>query len=498
MILDSRGLPYSLKDPVATRENAGEYIADFLGVLPDPDPILRKLGEDARVLADLEADDQVTAITMARKNRVLNRQDYWFKPGKLKDESPTEPAKILCDRLVKDLESLAMRDLISGILQAPFYGLAVLEILWKPDGGWWHVAGVEVKPHHWFGFNRANELVFRGEKFMEAQALPAGKFILVRHYATYENPYGLRLLARCLWPVAFKKGGLSFYTRFVEKFGNPWTVAIASKQATAAEMDKMAANLSRMVRDATAVLPNGASVQFLTPSGGSADYHETYLKRMDASISKVLMGNTLTSEIGDRGSYAAAETHKEVADEFAESDLDLVVTAMNELAWIYAQVNVGPEVLAPQFSYEEPEDLNKLADLDRKLFALGVRFTPKHFEDKYSLAEDEFTVVDPGIGAGDFQFAAAPAGQIDEYHQAIEEAVKKYAPQAAAASEEFFSQVWKIVDAAESFEELERGLAGLIGPSTEPDAFQELLADLMWGSALMGRYAEDRKRVNDD
>jgi phage gp29-like protein len=495
MILDARGMPFSLKDLVATRANAGEYIADFLGLLPDPDPILRKLGEDARVLADLEADDQVTAVTMARKNRVLNRQDYWFKPGKLKDESPTEPAKILCGRLVKDLESLNMRDLISGILQAPFYGLAVLEILWKPDGGWWRIAGVELKPQHWFGFNRGNELVFRGEKFMEAQALPAGKFILVRHFATYENPYGLRLLSRCLWPAAFKKGGLSFYTRFVEKFGNPWTIGYAPSQAGAAEMDQMAARLARMVRDATAVLPYGAKVEFLNAPGGSAEYHETYLKRMDAAISKVLMGNTLTSEIGDRGSYAAAETHKEVADEFAESDLDMVVTAMNELAWIYAQVNVGPEIMAPQFSYEEPEDLDKLADMDRKLFALGVRFEPKHFQDKYGLAEDEFTVADPGLGAGGFQFASVPAGRIGEYHQAIEEAVKKYAPQAAAAGEEFFSQVWKILEAAESFEELERGLAGLIGPTTEPDAFQELLYKLMYEASLIGRFAEDRKRA---
>ena len=40
--------------------------------------------------------------------------------------------------------------------------------------------------------------------------------------------------------------------------------------------------------------------------------------------------------------------------------------------------------------------------------------------------------------------------------------MKQYAPK-AAAGEKFISQVWKAVDEAGSFEDLERGLAGLVG-----------------------------------
>lgn len=493
MILDRYGKAFDLTGTFADRETAGEYVFDWLGVLPDPDPVLRKMNEEARVLADLEADDQVTAITMARKNRVLNRQDYWFKPGALRDESPTEEAELLCDRLVKDLERLTMRDVISGILEAPFYGMAVLEISWEATGDWWHVAGLDIKPYHWFGFNRDNKLVFKGENKVQAIEVPEYKFILARHFPTYQNPYGLRLLSRCFWPVCFKKGGLSFYTRFLEKYGNPWAVAYAPSMASREQMNSMAVDLSKMVRDATVVLPYSSKLELATANPGTGTQHETYLMRMDAAISKVLMGNTLTSEIGDTGSYAASSTHKEVADEFADSDADLVVTAMNDLAWIYAQLNAGPEILSPQFRYEEPEDLAALADMGKKLYELGVRFNQKYFVNKFSLSKDEFSVTEQTAG---FPYSfSAPAGKPDgKYHEAIEKAIKQYAPEAAAVGEKIFSQVWKILDSAENFQEAEQGLAALMGQTTGPDELDDLLAELLLNANLMGRFAEAEKR----
>ena len=497
MILNQYGRAFDLSQTIATRDAAGEYAFDFLGVLPDPDPVLRKMHEEARILADLEADDQVTAITMARKNRVLNRQNYWFRPGALKDESPTPEAKQLCDRLVKDLERLVMRDIISGMLTAPFFGMAVLEISWEASADWWHIKNLELKPFHWFGFNRDNKLVFKGEGRAEAMPLPEAKFIIIRHFPTYENPYGLRLLSRCYWPVCFKKGGLSFYTRFLEKYGIPWSVTYAPSKASAAEMNRMALDLSHMVRDASVVLPFGSKLELATANPGNGQQHETYLKRMDASISKVLMGNTLTSEIGDQGSYAAANTHKEVADEFSDSDADLVVTGMNELAWLYAQVNAMPGVLSPQFYYEEPEDLDKAADLSKKLHNVGVRFTSKYFEKKFSLAPEEFTVSDNQSPDPDYEFSAKADNNPDaEYHQAIEQAVKQYAPEAAMAGKKLFSQIWKMIDEAEDFAEIERGLATLMGQSTGPDELECLLADLLVNANLMGRLAEAEKRKN--
>ena len=73
-----------LATELATRQNAGVTLGElegWLNTLPDPDPVLRKRGEDAEVLEDLSADDQVTTAMLSRKNRVLNCPDFTLRAG---------------------------------------------------------------------------------------------------------------------------------------------------------------------------------------------------------------------------------------------------------------------------------------------------------------------------------------------------------------------------------------------------------------------------------
>ena len=68
----------ALAADLATRETAGESWLASLGLLPDPDPVLRKRGDDAQVLADLTADDQVCSAIQGRKIKTLNKRDFRF------------------------------------------------------------------------------------------------------------------------------------------------------------------------------------------------------------------------------------------------------------------------------------------------------------------------------------------------------------------------------------------------------------------------------------
>ena len=133
------------------------------------------------------------------------------------------------------------------------------------------LADIVAKPRNWFGFDDNNRPVFCGNTLAEDQILPTGKFVLVRHFPTFENPYGLRLLSRCLWPVAFKRGGIEFLTRFCEKFGMPWVLAKAPRNADRADRITMANDLAAMVQDAVAVLPTGADGEFASASGKAGD-----------------------------------------------------------------------------------------------------------------------------------------------------------------------------------------------------------------------------------
>lgn len=499
---DGSFMPFSVADlstDLATRRNAGVFFSElegWLSILPDPDPVLRKRGDEATVLRDLSADDQVTTAMLSRKNRVLNCPHFSIRAGAPEGETPTPEAEELFRRFRQDLERTNQRSIISGMLDAPFYGYTPLELLWRFDGDWWHIVDIVPKPYHWFRFDSRNNPVFVGEYGLscaDPRPLPPGKFVFVQHHATYDNPYGLRLLSRCLWPVSFKRGGLSFYARFVERHGMPWVVGEAPAGADPEEKQRMARNLARMVQDAVAVIPHGANVKLESVSQTQGEIHEKFLSRQDRAISKILMGQTLTVEMEGKNSQAAAQTHNDVAEGLADSDKAMIRDAWNEIAWIYAQVNAAPGVFAPLAEYDEPEDLNVQADLGKKIREMGAKFTREYFTGRFGLKPEEFTLEGETASLDSGADFAAPFGKkatIAEKAQAnLDAAIVKMLPAALKSGRDFVTQVENEIRAAKSYEELEEALAVLLSPSMTPDALESFLARAMTMAAGHGASA---------
>ena len=505
---DGTFTPFSgmdLATELATRQNAGVTFSElegWLNTLPDPDPVLRRRGDDSAILDELSADDQVTTAMLSRKNRVLNCPHFSFRAGAPEGEEPTPQAQELYRRFMADLEHMNLRSIISGMLDAPFYGFTPMELIWRLDGDWWHLLDIVPRPQRWFRFDNDNKPTFVGVYGgLAAQPipLPAGKFVFVTHHATYDNPYGLRLLSRCLWPVAFKRGGVQFYARFVERHGMPWVVAEAPAEAEKLEKRDMALGLSRMVQDAVAVIPHGANVTLESPGQSQSSIHEAFLSRQDRAISKVLMGQTLTIETDGKNSLAATEAHKDVADDLADADKAMVVDAWNEIAWLFAQVNAGPDVLAPVAAYEEPEDLGKQADLDKKLSEIGVEFLEEHFTEKYNLKPGEFRVRASVDSATVTNFVArGETPLLAEKAQAnLDAAIKKMLPQALKTSGKFVSQVENAIRKAKSLDELQDMLVELLSPSMRATELEDFLACAMTAAAGHGMVSIDAEVAED-
>lgn len=508
----------ALNTELATRQRAGGYSpAMALGSLPDPDPVLRKRGDGVAVLDDLMADDEVTQAVQGRKLMTLNKRQYQFVPGAPAGAEPEAEAVKLCDSLVRDLEDIDMDVLFSGILDAPYYGMTPIELTFAPDGGRLKLVQVEPKPVEWFTFNDANQLQFRGEFFSNPAPVHPYKFVLVRHFSTYKNPYGLRLLSRCLWPVAFKRGGIEFWTRFCEKFGQPWMLGTAGQNATQVEMNTMAANLASMVQDAVAVVPSGAKVEALQFSG-KGEAHSSYVQHWDKAINKVLKGQTLTSDMGSGHSNAAAQTHYGVLEDYAAADAQLVVTAMNNIAWTYTKVNTPDAVnkrlrsaFSPMFNYIEPEDYKERVELDKGLSSLGVTFKKQHFVQKYALAEEEFTLKgEEDCGAGKLHgknkkkgttenekqpeeneesFAAPEEVEPDVFQQQVDTFVESMLPDVVTQNEKFMRQVQAAAENAESWEDMQLLLEELVPQDMMEDEQAAFMSELLNGAAMFGQYA---------
>ena len=482
----------SLKQEIASRAAAWDF-SEYVGLLPDPDPILAKRGDGAEILESLTSDGHLLSVIQSRKLGTLKREIKW-NPGAEDGEKPSSQAEQLCKDFVADLKGINLYNLISSLLDAPFYGMTPVEIFWEP-GEHLKIKDLQAKPGRWFGFDDTNKPRFRSiEKEEEGEELPWGKFVFARHFPTYDNPYGLRLLSRCFWPVTFKKGGLKFWVTFTEKYGMPFLLGKFSKGALKEDQDAMLTSLQKMVRDAVAVVPEGNTVEMLGGSGktgGSYLAFERLKSAMDSEVSKVIQGQTLTTEASDKGTHALGKTHENILSVFQESDQQLVKTTLEEIAAIYAKVNTS-DVLPPKCTYFEEEDPQKdFADRDKILSETGqFRLTKSYYIRRYGFQEDDIEMVEPGDeqDAGTQEHSEKQPGDNKQFtpeQQALEDLVDR--GQAVVDFSENEKLILQVIQEAGSYEEAMENILALY-PDLTDGGLEAVIENVIFTADIFGRW----------
>lgn len=383
-LLKQKNLNTKLTDEIATRKRALNFYS-LANILPDPDIVLRKQGKDMKIYRELLCDSHVFACVQSRKAGVLSL-DWEINRGVDKDEN--------IELLEKLLKKLNVYKLISDILEATQYGFQPLEIIWKrTKNGYILPEKIIAKPSEWFCFDDENNLKFRTKQNYYGENVPDRKFLLAQNNPSYNNPYGERTLSRVFWPVTFKKGGMKFWVIFTEKYGMPHLVGKHPRGATKEETNSLADMLEEMVQDAIAVIPDDSSVEIKEANkSSSAEIYEKLIDKMNAEISKAVLGQTLTTEIGSSGSYAASNTHMSVRQDIIDSDKKLVESVINQLIqWIY-EINFSSAEV-PVFEMFAPEDVDlNLAQRDKILSETGVKFTKEYFIKTYGLEDEDFEI----------------------------------------------------------------------------------------------------------
>jgi len=374
---------------VADRLTAFDLIS-FMQILPNPDPVLAKLGKRISAYDDLLYDAQVRSCMSSRKAGV----------SKLKFELEGKDAdpKII-DFIQETFDRFNYHKLFRKILGCVAYGYQPIEIDWEVREGRIVPAKIEAKPVEWFCFGEKNELRFLSKKHpVSGEELPPMKFVCPTNDETYKNPYGTSVLSICFWPAMFKKGNLKFWVAFTEKYGSPWLVGKYAPGTSNENQNILADQLENMVQDAIAVIPDTSKIEIIEAAGkgASADIFDKLKDACNADISKAILGQTLTTELSSTGSLAAAQTHNEVRKDIILSDARIIEETLNQIVRWTIDQNFGKDVAAPAFRFSEPEETNKqLAERDAILSGIGVRFTPKYIQRAYNLGEKDFTIVEP-------------------------------------------------------------------------------------------------------
>lgn len=357
------------------------------GILPDPDSILMRHSGGMNVYRELLNDPHVRSCVTSRKSGVLSKG--WH----IEQHDSSNAAFALVKSVFDSIDTDA---LISQILNAPLFGYQPLEIIWKVDNSSLIPDRIEPKPQEWFAFTKKGELrLLSSSNLFDGEPVPDMKFLCPRHNATCINPYGEKLLSSIFWAVTFKKGGLKFWVSFVEKYGMPWAIGKLNRQTTEEEAISLRDALNNMVQDGVAVIDKNCDVELKDPATrtASAAVYRELVEFNNDEISKALLGQTLTTQVGSSGSYAAAKAHLCVREDIVQSDIKLVQTTLNTLiSWIIS-LNFRTGERPPAFVICDKNEINtELAQRDEILARIGVAFSKEYFQKTYALNDNDFTI----------------------------------------------------------------------------------------------------------
>jgi phage gp29-like protein len=294
--------------------------------------------------------------------------------------------------------------IIEEMMDAVAYGFSPLEVLWKGrEDGRWGIDNIVGKPPQWFEFDRDNNLALKNGINTRIE-LPENRILLVQHRPSYANPYGEKIFSKVFWPVTFKKKGFQWWTVFVEKYGSPFMFGTYPSNAGQEFKDELLRALEAMASNSVAAVPEGSTITIsgADDKGGSNNAYHSYLQTANAEISKAILGETLTTEIGETGSYAAAKTHNEVREHIAVADRRSIAGAFSRLAAVYCFYNFGEETAPPRFEFIEDEDLKiERARRDAEICKTTWRPTRDYFIEKYGMDPKHFTLADEDAGSGE-------------------------------------------------------------------------------------------------
>ncbi|KGJ92160.1 phage portal protein family protein [Colwellia psychrerythraea] len=336
-----------------------DQLVGMMHELPDTDELLRKAGVDQEVYNEILQDPHVMGEVRQIYSSLLGFK-YELQAG---DESNSaQQALELCQSIFKKRPHRTMRwnDLFWSIGKAPLTGRRVHAINWQEKNGKLIPAQIKDIEARKYGFNYDGELLIKSMETPIGEVAPDMRFLVTRHMPDASNPYGLAILSCCFWSWMFKNGGLKFFVRFCERFGQPFPIGKYPVGTLDTDIDKLIASLQQLAEDAVAAIPDDSSIDLLEVKTSGQLPQERLILLMNREMSKALTSQTAASELtGGDGSRAASQTHQGRTDQNAKADRSLVADTANQLFEFITIVNLGEDVPPPTLKYIDKKQISK-------------------------------------------------------------------------------------------------------------------------------------------
>jgi len=460
----------ALSQEIASRHTDPNFYG-ALNYLPNPDEILRKLGKSQEVYDAITTDAHVMGELRSVRAGLIKYETRLQAGG----EDPADLRALeLCEQYMKQRPAPGMQwiDAYWNMAKAAFRGFAPHEVVWAKQDGYLLPEKIIDRPQRRFVFGIENDLrLITRDHMMDGIELGPKKFLLTRHMPSFDNPYGVALFSACFWPYTFKHNGYKYFVKFCEKYGMPWALGKYPVGTPEKEQKQLLEGLQQMVEDAVGTAPEGSSVELIEAKHSGKPVQAILIEACNKEMSKALTSQTLASEIGDQGSRAASETHREREESVNDSDRIMICDTMNELfAWI-TELNI-PNAKPPTHEfYEESEvSMDEVEKLDKARHFIDIPAAYAHDRLQIPMPQEGEEVL-PRTGSapapsepGQQEFNRCPGcGQAHDFNQ--HGATNKLTDQAVEGADELIASliepIRKLLENSHTLEDFRDGLIDL-------------------------------------
>lgn len=342
------------------------------------DPTLAAIGGQIATYRALLQDDQVAACWQQR-TMALTSTEWEVEPA-----SDRRLDRKAAEALKAELERIDFDRITRQMLLGVFYGLAVAEILWAPDGDRVTIADIRPRQVERFVFDVDGNLRLLTRENPRGELLPPAKFWCYTYGAEHaDDPYGIGLAAALYWPVWLKRNAARMWAIALEKYATPTVAGYHPPGAEDPTIEKLLSACQAVALEQAVALPDGMRVELIEAKRSSGGDFQAFCRHWDAAVAKVILSQTMTTD--DGSSRAQAQVHADVRNEIIEADADLICQSFTAqvvtpwCGWNFPGATV-PRVWRV---VQPPEDLEALAQRDKLLVEVGYRPTAERIADVY-------------------------------------------------------------------------------------------------------------------
>lgn len=357
-----RGLTSWLGKSLAGPETDPQRFFGSLYALPNPDPILRQMGQAEKVYYSIAADPHVLGdIRSIRGN--FRSHSYRLNAGD-EGDSKSLAALELCEQWMQRCRPNPLADWLEVMWQmsASFMtGYRPHEVIYSLQDGKYLPEAVWDRPQRRFVFNPAGEpLLITREAPMGVPVEPY-QFVLSRHMADSTNPYGVAVLSSCFWPWTFKTGGWRYFVKYCERHGLPWPVGRYPMGTQEPDINKLEQALAGMMEAGYVVAPEGTGLELLTPSTSSSGTlpQQNLIDTANREMSKAMTGQAMVAELQGVGARAASETALKRQESIDDSVRDIAAESMGFIFRWITLFNFGDGIAPPKLEFFQHENAGK-------------------------------------------------------------------------------------------------------------------------------------------